>query len=366
LDPTAPGEEHVIQEMKVKHVVRPADAALMQKIAHLAFVPDPSSPTHEPIQQTLRTDPHHAIALIEEALSEWPGDEELLRLRAEGRARVGEFSEAWADYRAAASVAGVILRPLPESRCPVCEESDATLCWVGESTPTSVLAWVRCTDCRTARRVVPPSEAVASKARRDSLGAAPDPAQLQQELLQVDGLIERLRDSDYGLQWLDRAGGSGRASMLVVGSRFGALLAGAEWRGFEAQGIEPDTTAAEWAQDALGVVVWESLQDVPPTPHDVIVIEDGLGESTDPAELLQAVSRRLVTGGLLAASVPCLDHPAHRSLGYDDPRWSAPEAAVWFDRAGVSLAMLRAGMQPISAHHHPQRPGEVVIIARRD
>lgn len=292
----------------------------------------------------------------------WAGLDEAERL-----AREGKLQRAWERYRAAAAAAGVLLRPPPRSQCPVCGGSDAPLCWVGTDESASVLAWVRCADCRTARRAVPPTTDDTLEARRAALSSQEMTlARLHKGLSQHDGLITRIRDAGYGLRWLERPGGSGRASMLVIGSGWGALLASAEWRGFEVQGTESDVEAAGWAREALGAVVWPTLAEVPPTAHDVIVVQHGLGETDAPADLLAALSRRLVPEGLLAVTVPCLDHPVHRALGYDNPRWIAPDAAVWFDRAGISLALIRAGLQPIGSWHHPERPGEIVILTRKE
>lgn len=318
------------------------------------------------IQQALREDPGSARTLIEAYLTERPDSAALLRLRAEALARSGDLKGAWTAYRAAAASVGVLLHPLPSSTCAVCGSTDAKLCWVGSASPTNVQAWVRCTHCRTARRPVPPLPQAAAAARRASLEAQrPSLRDVQARLKEDDALIQLFREEDYGMMWLNRPGGSGRANMLVVGSGWGSLLASAEWRGFDAQGVEQDSDAAAWARDALGVVVWESLAQVPNTPQDIIVLASGLGECTDPIASMAALSRRLVPSGLLALSVPCHDHPLHRIQGYDDPRWLAPEATVWFDQDGLSLAMLRAGLQPVRSWHHPTRIGEIMVLARK-
>ena len=323
-------------------------------------------PAHDTIQQVLREDLESARALLRTALERQPREPALLRLQAESEARSGRYAAAWEAYRAAAAAEGVLLRPIPDSVCGVCACEDAALCWVG-TVDAAVQAWLRCDECRTARRAVAPSSQAAATARRAELAAEEMTLErLQGALHRADSLIERIRDEGYGLRWLDRPNGSGRASMLVLGSGWGDLLANAEWRGFEVQGVESDSAAAAWAQASLGVVVWGCLDAVPPDPKDVIVVSSGLGETAQAGALLDALGRRLVPDGLLVVRVPCLDHPIHRARGYDDPRWSAPAAASWFDRPGISLALLRAGFQPLRSWHHPKSPGDIYVLARKE
>lgn len=334
---------------------------------HKLYITPHASVHASTIQQAIHDDPAQAQLLIDDALAAQPRDPQLLRLQAELLARSGELDRAWDMYRTAAALSGQLIAPIKRSVCTICGNDEAELCWVGASHPTDVQVWVRCNECRTARRNTPPNQRTIDATRRAQLARNPmDVSRLHTRLQQTDALIDRIREEGYGMAWLNRVGGSGKANMLVMGSGWGELLASAEWRGFEVQGVESDTTAATWAQESLGVMVWPSLHSVPMVPQDVIVVASGLGEHADPAALLGALSRRLISGGLMVLNVPCHDHPVHRAQGYDDPRWKAPDAAVWFDRSGISLALLRTGMQPLRTWHHPQNVGDVLLLARKD
>ena len=80
--------------------------------------------------------------------------------------------------------------------------------------------------------------------------------------------------------------------------------------------------------------------------------------------LLRQLTSRLVPDGLMVVTTPLLDHPWHRAR-MTEPLWADPEHALLFERAGLSLLLIRAGLMPEHAWHHPTRPGEAIIVARR-
>ncbi len=228
--------------------------------------------------------------------------------------------------------------------CPVCEMTG------GERIESQdAPGWVRCGECRTARSDRPTRPA----AQRDSL---------HDEILAGDALISRLREVGYGESWLSRP--IGRPLLLEYGSGRGAMLSAADWRGFEPIGVESDGELATWARDRLGVLVFDSIAEVPPMPADVVLI-DRFSRYGQPGELLEALVSRLVPGGLLVITAPLLDHPLHRARGGADPLWVDESNALLFERGGISLLLLRAGLMPEQTWHHPTRPGEAVIVARR-
>ena len=188
------------------------------------------------------------------------------------------------------------------------------------------------------------------------------PAGLHASIRESDTLISRLREIDYGDAWINRS--ISQPVLLEVGSGWGATLAAAGWRGFETFGIEPDAAQAEWARNRLGVMVFPSLGDVPKVPTDVVVIS-GFSRYAQPVELLDGLVERLVPGGLLVITAPMLDHPLHQARGGADPMWKAPEHSLLFERSGLSMLLIRSGLLPERAWHHPTRMGEAVIVARR-
>ena len=340
--------------------------------ATLTLSPAPlgSTPVEDTISATLRADPAVAQRMVEDALAARPEDPSLRHLRAEALARQGRFTEALPAFRHAARLAGVLIPDLPtasgSATCPACGEAEAELCWVGAAQVGEVCRWVRCLECRTARRLDPPHAAAAAQARRRYLQQTPmTTARLHEAILHADAIIERIREEGYGTHWITRPAARRRAQMLVLGAGWGALPAAAAWRGFEVEAVEADPVAAAWARETLGVVTWAELDHSPPTTADVIGVEDGVSDHPAPGELRRRLNQRLVPGGLLALCVPCLDHPLHRAMDYDDPRWTRPDARAWFERGSLSLCLLRAGLQPTRALHHPHRPGEVIILAGR-
>lgn len=187
------------------------------------------------------------------------------------------------------------------------------------------------------------------------------PDELHAEVLESDALISRLRTIGYGESWLRRP--NPMPVLMQLGSGWGSTLSAADWRGFEPIGVEPNPEQAEWSRSRLGVMVFSEVHEVPVIPTDIILI-DGFSQYSKPMPLLQNLIARLVPGGLMVITTPLLDHPWHRAR-ISDPLWSAPEHALLFERSSLSLLLIRAGLMPEHAWHHPTRQGEAIIVARR-
>ncbi len=301
-------------------------------------------------------EPEAAMQLAEQALIADPDCEDAAWCLAESLARAGRLQAAEDIF---AHLEGIDWGALQPTRCPVCRESDSALAWIGGAAG-ALRRWVRCTTCRTVRDTQPPQ-------RTPVHPMVPlSGEQLHQSLRQADQLIERLREEGFGEHWLHRpASVPPRASLLEVGAGQGVLLAAAGWRGFDAQGVESHPDAMRWARERLGVMVFADLASVPSRPCDVIIISADVTALPRPTSLLTALSLRLVSGGLLALTVPLLDHPLHRIRGYDDPLWTAPSSRALYERGGLSLMLIRAGLQPVRSWDHPDRPAEAVVLARK-
>lgn len=239
-----------------------------------------------------------------------------------------------------------------ESCCPVCGLPGGEPAWQGRASQ-----WVRCAECQTVRT---------TQSRHERRCRIPRPSpltedELHAEVLESDALISRLRTIGYGESWLSRP--SPIPVLMQLGSGWGATLSAADWRGFEPIGVEANAEQAEWARSRLGVMVFSAVAEVPVIPTDVILI-NGFSQYDQPMPLLRSLISRLVPGGLMVITAPLLDHPWHRA-GIAEPLWSAPEHSLLFDRAGLSLLLIRAGLLPEHAWHHPTRKGEAIIIARR-
>lgn len=235
--------------------------------------------------------------------------------------------------------------------CPICGQAGGELVWDGRELEGS-RRWVRCAECRTARDIEP---APASR-------PVGEPLDLHAAILAADELISRLQGVGYGESWLARS--PARPMLLEYGSGNGSMLSAADWRGFEPVGVEPDPERAALARGRLGVLVFEQLAAVPVMPTDVVVV-DRLSRYDNPVALLTSLVSRLVVGGLVVITLPLLDHPLHRASGQMNPLWCTDEHALLFERTGLSRLLLRAGLLPECSWHHPSRPGEAVIVARR-
>ena len=244
----------------------------------------------------------------------------------------------------------------PEPCCPVCGLPGGETIWDGVSHGRA-REWVQCGECRTARKTR--GGAVQTSGRSRPIPLTPDA--LHREVLEGDALISQLRTIGYGESWLSRP--NPLPVLMQIGSGWGATLSAADWRGFEPIGVESDAEQAEWARSRLGVMVFSAVREIPVMPTDVILIER-FSTHEEPMALLRQLTSRLVPDGLMVVTTPLLDHPWHRAR-MTEPLWADPEHALLFERAGLSLLLIRAGLMPEHAWHHPTRPGEAIIVARR-
>jgi hypothetical protein len=217
--------------------------------------------------------------------------------------------------------------------------------------------WLQCSECRTARATQAGAEWDLGAPRPSPL----TPDALHAEVLESDALISRLRTIGYGESWLSRP--NPMPVLMQIGSGWGATLSAADWRGFEPIGVEPNAEQAEWSRSRLGVMVFSEVHAVPVIPTDVILI-DGFSRYHQPMTLLQELIARLVPGGLMVITTPLLDHPWHRAC-ITNPLWSAAGHTLLFERTSLSLLLIRSGLMPEHAWHHPTRQGEAIIVARR-
>ena len=248
------------------------------------------------------------------------------------------------------------MNPEIEPCCPVCGLPGGETVWDGIS-HGRISQWVQCSECRTARETLAHPERRRSMPRPSPL----TPDELHAEVLESDALISRLRTIGYGESWLRRP--NPMPVLMQLGSGWGATLSAADWRGFEPIGVEPHVEQAEWARSRLGVMVFSAVHEIPVMPTDVILIEP-FSQYDQPMALLQELIARLVPGGLMVITTPLLDHPWHRAR-LAEPPWSDPGHSLLFERAGLSLLLIRSGLMPEHAWHHPTRPGEAIIVARR-
>jgi len=256
--------------------------------------------------------------------------------------------------------------------CPGCGDSRALPTWVGSpmdaQTNEDVCLWTRCTGCGLVRLDEPmPGRQV--ERIHGPFPEPPTPAEISAELLRHDTLIMRIRAEGYGTGWIQRWEGAGnpKPRLLDIGSGWGTFLAAADWRGFDVLGVERAEAKGAWARRHLGVEVHDgdAATRLPEGLFDVICAFEVLNQVEDPHAIIQAASDQLVPQGLLAVSVPAIDHPAHRAQGHEDPMWRQPSHRTWFDRETLASAMVDAALQPVGCWYSEKNPGSIEVFARK-
>ena len=97
-------------------------------------------------------------------------------------------------------------------------------------------------------------------------------------------------------------------------------------------------------------------------PFDVVVMWEVIDHFINPNAVLVALAQRLDDCGVLALSTPCLDHPIHRVLGYDDPMWNVPGHLIYYDKASLEAALLSAGLVIVDRRYSQRHLGSVMVI----
>lgn len=176
--------------------------------------------------------------------------------------------------------------------------------------------------------------------------------------------------------YLERAFGLGRGRFLDIGSGAGYSLEVAAKRGWDAQGIEPGSTLAEYSQERLdGHVIHgyftpelrASLQAAKPAGYDYLLIDNVLEHVGNPVGFMEQALGLLAERGVALVAVPPVDwlrvmlgrnpqvrsrsHSAQINLFYD------PEQHVnYFSRLAMRrLIEERLGymLLPNRFHHSP-------------
>ena len=143
-------------------------------------------------------------------------------------------------------------------------------------------------------------------------------------------------------------GGPGR--LLDVGCGRGAFLDEARKRGWEALGVEPDTTSAEASRE-LGVeVIHSRLEEVglPSGSFDAVTLWDVLEHNERPLELLTRIRTLLRPEGVLAAQSPNLESRMFRHAGAKWDWLSPPDHLLHFTPGSLSLLLEKSGFDTAS------------------
>jgi SAM-dependent methyltransferase len=159
-----------------------------------------------------------------------------------------------------------------------------------------------------------------------------------------------LRVARRRVRALERATGLRRGSLLDLGSGTGEVLLAARDRGWRAQGVEPEHTAAQMARDRGLDVIVARLQEagLPERSFDVICAFHVLEHQPDSRKFLETMARWVRPGGFVAIEVPNWQSMQRRRLG---ERWSGlrpHEHLVHFTPTTLAAAFRAAGIEPVS------------------
>lgn len=142
-----------------------------------------------------------------------------------------------------------------------------------------------------------------------------------------------------------------RGRLLEVGAYCGLFLKEAQRRGWQGDGVEPSSWAAEFARETLHVNVFpgflagnrENLAD----SYDLVVAWDVLEHVRDPVGLLHECRDLLRADGLLCFSTLDVDTWLPRTLGTRWP-WLMDMHVFYFDRHTIAEMLARSGFELVA------------------
>ncbi len=161
-----------------------------------------------------------------------------------------------------------------------------------------------------------------------------------------------LRVAHHRLAMIEQATGISRGSLLDVGCGTGEVLLAARERGWRAQGVEPERTAAEMATGrGLPVRVAKLEQaDLPQRSFDVVSAFHVLEHLPDSRAFLRTLSRWARPGGYVTIEVPNWRSVQRRRLGASWPGLRPREHLVHFTPTTLQRCFRAAGLSPVAVH----------------
>lgn len=139
--------------------------------------------------------------------------------------------------------------------------------------------------------------------------------------------------------------------ILDVGCATGLFLHEMALAGWEAVGVEPNATAAEYARARLNLNVFQGTLDqttYPPDSFDAVTFWDVLEHTFSPSSELQRTASLLKPGGLLVINIPNWHSPDRSLFG---PYWiglDPPRHLYVFTRATLTRLLETHGFRPIA------------------
>ena len=144
--------------------------------------------------------------------------------------------------------------------------------------------------------------------------------------------------------------------LLEIGCWVGFLLAEAEQRGLQAQGIEPSDFAAAYARDRLGLEVQHAglaEAELPGSAFSAVVMADVIEHLIDPGAALRRCRELLAPGGKIALVLPDSGSVLARAMGR---RWWSviPTHVQYFTRSSLALLLEREGYELLAVATSPK------------
>ena len=144
--------------------------------------------------------------------------------------------------------------------------------------------------------------------------------------------------------------------LLEIGCWVGFLLAEAEQRGLQAEGIEPSDFAAAYARDRLGLEVQHAglaEAELPDGAFSAIVMADVIEHLIDPGAALRRCRELLAPGGKIALVLPDSGSALARAMGR---RWWSviPTHVQYFTRSSLARLLDREGYDLLGVATSPK------------
>lgn len=147
-----------------------------------------------------------------------------------------------------------------------------------------------------------------------------------------------------------------KGNLLDIGASMGIFLFEASQRGWNASGIEPSTSAVQFAKNSLGLQNVQQgdlrlLATLPEESFEVVTAFDVIEHLVDPAILLRESKRLLRPGGILALTTPRFDSFLARIMG---KRWYCifPAHLHYFSRQSLYRLLQNQGFSVLMERSH--------------
>jgi SAM-dependent methyltransferase len=176
--------------------------------------------------------------------------------------------------------------------------------------------------------------------------------------------------ADHAVRHLERK--PGRRRLLDIGSGNGDFLRGMQQQGWEVQGLEPDTAAADAARQGGVPVISAPLQEasLETGSFDAVTLNHVIEHFHDPADALRICRQVLAPCGTLWLATPNLEAWGHARYGRDWLGLDPPRHLVVFTREALVRAVEQAGFAvralPVPYMTYPSFPISAAVAAGRD